>query len=1553
MSANPPRTLVRVLVAILPLPALPACAPLGFQAEAIWAGPVRIEPLRSAEGTWGVRIRHGGRIVARVTLGPQDRWVAKTLRTGGDREHVWLELRRIDTAGTGGTPGLGEESFVRVSLSRDRRFPRVDFALAIESFDKDAWQEALQPDAPLYYLRCAPRGATMFYQGGMLIPSTQVDPFPLSRQGKMAGEWSPGWSYAPAMAAWAVPAVGLWDHKARTFVAYDFGHARHTDRSSKYIASAYCEGIGDHAGPFFALICPYQELWTRLTYPRAPLRVRSHFEIVYALDLGPDRDPNMFVLRRFFAEHGDVLPPVERVNDLGWIRQADAMTPDVGLPRTILPCNLIHKSGTGGLEGIFVEPGAEMLGNDFISDAVRWAFFRNATRAIDRLEAQCRYLMKHTTWMTIDGQKCCAWTHPMTGTFKEQWGGPAVRSVHHPSTWQIATAMLLLYEKYQDAKYLPYIDGVYNWTKHFLFTRNGVCDLPWAMFSRVGTAAAENFLLNYRRVFRLDPERARNDGEALRLATMCLYKVLWFYTADPDETDSFDPTFLNQAVNDKNWAGRVTWNEASWVLRTMVPIYCETGDPVLKYLLRGALERYWMGFREDGGITENVQIFGEIEPKGLRTGGFPDVRHGGNIRRYALPVGNAPVRVVVGQRAAIAFCKDTRDYDMTDYRCDRANPQDALGFTLVCLRPDKSAEPIDLIVTAPFRDLRGKGVFLDGQALPADRYEYNEATDGEDVYIWSVRPGQRISLGRPDGPHGQPGLDPAAKQAWYRTLPRDPQIKIDGFVCLNLARWCQTPVDRRWGRKDSWAGLVPGWHWAYGVPFFIVDPQLNDEKAIVQPCPGQTVSIPVAIQARTLLLFFGVRREEHQPGKPVGKAVVHLAAGRTITLDGSTALLADITNRMPLRTWDLYMVPFRLARGARIERIELQEGRLLAVTLVPADAPGEPGQLAFAELRRQQEQTRREQQRRVRLARGYALCLRSRYQACDDYAYTYLYVVDRPGLFTIPPDAYLEYEIFIPSTSASFSGGVDLTGGTVDLLRDRGISDAKGPAHPGAAPAGAKGHWCQRRLPLARLAGETFRYVVLGVDGRKHDRDWYEAFFKDIRITDQAGKTLIELYMNEPRIPCGRPGVHALRNMKEYSVTVVPAPQIKDKPVSSQPHLPAVQPPEALNPDCSLEQGLRYWQLSGQACWTRQEVRSGRTAVDLSIGQGEIALLQANASAAMAMGIRPRQRYLLRFWAKSRPPTGRLHANLYGGDGYDFAHATIALQADGKWHEYRVQLETGDFPVVHRKARVFSALPPVLPAVRIWTLHLPQRTFVDDVALTRLGPPATKPASAATRESAALPLLFEDDFEQGRADRWEPTDPDAWAVIRDGENLVYALHRQSDYQPPVRSPRNISLIRDLAVADFVLELRIKSTTKDYPHRDMCIFFGWVDPTHFYYVHLGKRADAHSNSIFIVNGAPRVSIAATRTGGTNWDDAYHVVRVVRRSATGRIKVYFDDPTRPVMTATDSTFRAGRVGVGSFDDTGCVDDVRLWGLPDRQAQTPWPATSSAPQQDEHDK
>jgi hypothetical protein len=205
----------------------------------------------------------------------------------------------------------------------------------------------------------------------------------------------------------------------------------------------------------------------------------------------------------------------------------------------------------------------------------------------------------------------------------------------------------------------------------------------------------------------------------------------------------------------------------------------------------------------------------------------------------------------------------------------------------------------------------------------------------------------------------------------------------------------------------------------------------------------------------------------------------------------------------------------------------------------------------------------------------------------------------------------------------------------------------------------------------------------------------------------------------------------------------------------------------------------------------------------------------------------------------------------------------------------------------------------------------------------------TSPASSA--EPADWPVLVSEDFESGTVSGWAATDPSAWKLEAIGENHVFSQHAQSRVQTPVRSPFNRAVLSGLPVGSFQLDVDLRSTARDYPHRSLCLFFGYQDPLHFYYVHFGQQTDDHANQVFIVNEAPRTKISTRTTEGTPWDNEWHHARITRDIESGEIAVYFDDMEQPVMTAIDTTFNWGTVGIGSFDDTGEFDNVVLKGIP----------------------
>ena len=191
-----------------------------------------------------------------------------------------------------------------------------------------------------------------------------------------------------------------------------------------------------------------------------------------------------------------------------------------------------------------------------------------------------------------------------------------------------------------------------------------------------------------------------------------------------------------------------------------------------------------------------------------------------------------------------------------------------------------------------------------------------------------------------------------------------------------------------------------------------------------------------------------------------------------------------------------------------------------------------------------------------------------------------------------------------------------------------------------------------------------------------------------------------------------------------------------------------------------------------------------------------------------------------------------------------------------------------------------------------------------------------------------MPILFKDNFENG-ASKWKIIDDQSWKLEDHGAGRSLSIiQRNSEYEPKVRSPRHIALIKNLEAANFVIKFKVKSTKDTGNHRDCCVFFGYQNPTNYYYVHLGAKPDPHSGQIMIVKDAPRLALTKNEKK-TPWDNSWHNVKLVRDSKKGTIEIYFDDMETPHMSVKDTTFGKGRIGLGSFDDMNAFDEVEIRG------------------------
>lgn len=196
-------------------------------------------------------------------------------------------------------------------------------------------------------------------------------------------------------------------------------------------------------------------------------------------------------------------------------------------------------------------------------------------------------------------------------------------------------------------------------------------------------------------------------------------------------------------------------------------------------------------------------------------------------------------------------------------------------------------------------------------------------------------------------------------------------------------------------------------------------------------------------------------------------------------------------------------------------------------------------------------------------------------------------------------------------------------------------------------------------------------------------------------------------------------------------------------------------------------------------------------------------------------------------------------------------------------------------------------------------------------------------------DKEGLELVFEEDFEDGGAS-WDFFPSTDWAIEQEdgAENHVLSILKPGGIERPYSAPRLVATPKGVTLGNFVLEARLRHRGSEYAHQDLCIVFNAEGESQFYYVHLAPEPDDGAHTVFIVDNANRTSIAIYRSDGVTWGDTWHDVRLTRDVDSGEIQVFFDDMDRPIMVANDRRFTTGSIGIGSYNDTGSFDDIKIW-------------------------
>jgi len=182
--------------------------------------------------------------------------------------------------------------------------------------------------------------------------------------------------------------------------------------------------------------------------------------------------------------------------------------------------------------------------------------------------------------------------------------------------------------------------------------------------------------------------------------------------------------------------------------------------------------------------------------------------------------------------------------------------------------------------------------------------------------------------------------------------------------------------------------------------------------------------------------------------------------------------------------------------------------------------------------------------------------------------------------------------------------------------------------------------------------------------------------------------------------------------------------------------------------------------------------------------------------------------------------------------------------------------------------------------------------------------------------------LFTDDFEDGDSAGWT-TSGGSWSVVTDGSRVLAQTGTSSDARARAGSA---------SWADYTVSVRVKATAFNGSDRFVAVLARAQSNTSYYY--LALRSSNRVELKKLVNGSATTLATGSLTVSTNAWSAVSL-RVSGTSLTGTVGGV-------TLTATDSQFRAGQVGVATFNASARFDDVTVDGTPGPDPSSPAPSS-----------
>ncbi len=803
----------------------------------ISSGSLRISAVRQGANWVGFNLYAHGRLVAPVRLSSNRIIIAKFCKVERNPARlVFSSLQALPGCGL----ELGKRDNISVTLVPKIRYPRLAFHITVRRFNSSKWL-AVVGKSPFHFLSLYMPQAMAWHAMGWLNATPLADRFPLLEDVHIgspelsAYHYNRNWSYTPALGAQPVPVIGLWAPQKSLYAGYEFQSTRMTDNSEKFVATGYCwkEALAGktvaYDRQFVSLVYPYGGVrYQYLVFPKPGDYIASHCYLIWSQSLPAYKDPNEMLWSFLWKRYRAYLPQVPKRVDLSWIPGGDRLKDFNGPP---------DWDFIGGVEKQFQTHGSRLIyGWNTVDESMVDVPYRdNDTTQLNHLHQVANELVGYAKWFRIPeigtnptrflpgppathgkplpSDIACYWEKPLTGSWTPDWGGAAVTTLHNCNGLVAGRLLMDLYRDEGDAQYLPFVQGAFHWARDWAWERNGFADVPSSPFAIDGSVC-ESFCLDYYFTFKNNPLYASDAKEALRLARSFAYRYMTMWPSDNNRDDNMDSAFLWSGNSGCDWIGTPSANEICEDLDTLGMVAVETGDPILMYALQGSFDRWSVLYQdtyhrsiEDYPSSEMVEQYGLFPGNPYWEGKRSNY---GFSQPFPMewPVGTTKMRILCGEKAAMAFDKDGADTGVTGYRYQ---PAGNLLFKVT----GSVKTPFSVSLTCPFVDISDKQVAI---IKAGKRTELHAGTDfiRPPQALWSltinnVSCGDEVVIGNPKA-----GL-PALPSEPPLTRPLPSYAPPSGFQFARL-RFNVVP-DTSWSRLNSWSGLWRGVRWVCGVPF--------------------------------------------------------------------------------------------------------------------------------------------------------------------------------------------------------------------------------------------------------------------------------------------------------------------------------------------------------------------------------------------------------------------------------------------------------------------------------------------------------------------------------------------------------------------------------------------------------------------------------------------------------------------------------------------------------------------------------------------------------------